>query len=128
MPRIAANAVAGILEWVILQPVEWEPGARRPVDQTVAVRRYQVREALAEPGVSMEPEATTHRVDHPFATFAELDPLELQRGAVFRRRNRREVRIDRPTHWQVMTPSVIAGAAGAMLPLYIAQVSGYERG
>lgn len=112
----------------MLQPVEREPHPSRPADETVAVARHQVREALAEPEVPMEPEAATHRVDHPCSTIAELDPLELQRGAVLRRRNRGELRIDRPTHWQVMTPSVVAGAAGAMLPLYIAQVSGYESG
>ena len=128
MPRIATDTVAGILERVILQSVDGNPNAERPGDEAVAVARHQVREPLAQPEVPMEPKASAHGVNHPVAPLAELDPFELQSCDVPQWRNRRKPRIATAGHRQVMTPSAVAGAAGAMLPLNIAQVSGYESG
>lgn len=98
MPRLASDAVARILQWVVLQLAIGDANASSPRKQSFPVARHEVRERLAVPDVSMEPEATAHCVDHPFATIAELDPFGLKRRTVFRGRDWREWCTAGPAH------------------------------
>lgn len=104
MPRVTPDAIARILERVVLQPFRRDPDAFAPAEQAAAIRGDQVREAPLLPEMAMEPEAATHRVDHARSPIAELDPLELERGGLLRgwQRARRDGRI---AHWQATTPS-----------------------
>lgn len=87
-----------------------------------------MRQTIAEPEMAVQPQTAAHRVDHPLATGPALDPPELQCGEVLRRRDPDGQRIRRVTHSQATTPSEVAGAGAVMLPLNIAQVSGYDIG
>ena len=77
MPRLASDAVAWILEWVVLQLAVGNADESPPREQALSVARHEVREWLAIPDVSMEPETTAHGVDHPVATITKLDPFGL---------------------------------------------------
>ena len=98
MPCLAPDTVAGILQWVMLQSIVGDPHAASPREQPLTVARHEMREPLAEPEMSMEPKATTHGVDHPFATIAELEPIALQCLDILRRSDRRERRTVRPLY------------------------------
>ena len=128
MPRITTHTVARILEWVMLQAFIPHADPTTPGEQEVSIGRNEVREMAPEPEVAMEPETTTHGVDHPRPAIGELLPVEKECARVLRGLDRRTRQRSRITHWQATTPSEIAGAIGAMLPLNIAQVRGYERG
>lgn len=128
MPCVTPNAVAGILERMVLQVRVGETHAASPHEQPLAVGGNEVGEATTEPQVPVEPESAAHRVDHALAPITELLPVEHQRRGVLRRRDLRARRHRRPAHWQVTTPSMVAGAAGAMFPENSAHVSGYDRG
>ena len=97
MPRLASDAVARILERVMLQTTTGDTDASPPREQTLQVARHEVRERFAVPEVSMEPEAAAHGVDHPFAAVAELDPIGLERRTILRWREWREWREWRTT-------------------------------
>lgn len=101
MPGLAPDAVAGILQRVMLQSGLGDADATPPGEQAFPVARHEVRESLAEPEMSVEPETAAHGVNHPVATIAELDPFGLQRHEVqWRRdrRDRRDRRTTRPSH------------------------------
>lgn len=113
---------------MVLQPLAGYPGTPPPYEQPLLVARHEVRQPLAEPEMAVKPQTAAHRVDHPFATSPELGPFELQRDEVLRRRDPNGQWISGGTHWQPTTPSEVAGTGAVMLPLYIAQVSGYDIG
>ncbi len=129
MPCIATLAAARIAERVELQACLREADASAPAQQAVAIDRHEMGESPTEPEVAMQPEAAVHGVDHAVTTAGELLPLQQERGRVARWRDRREGgRVARAAHWQATTPSSVAGAGGAIVPLNIAQVSGYDIG
>ncbi len=117
MPRLAPEAIAGILERMVLEPLGRQPDTVPPREQTRAVARDEVREPAAEPDVTVEPQSAAHRMDHPLAATPELAPVEQQRRRVARRRDGRQRRVAAPAHRQLICPSVVAGATGATVPL-----------
>ena len=115
VPRVAANAVAGISQWLVLQAVRVEPDAETVRNEEVAIARDEVRHGAAPPDVAVQPETSGHRVHHPVAPPLELEPAYGTTGRT----------VD---YWQPIRPSFTAGDTGVMLPKKMAQVSGNDAG
>jgi hypothetical protein len=67
VPRITADAGAGILQWFELQTGRSEPDRRAEAEQSLTVGRDEVRHLAPFPDVAMQPQAAIHRVNHPGA-------------------------------------------------------------
>ena len=103
MPRRASRARAGILEWLVLKPFRCEADLSSVGEKKSAIGGDEVRQRPAFPGVTMEPEAAIHGVDHPVAPRSKLDIA-------------RDVATAIGHQLQAMTPSVVAGAIGLFVP------------
>ena len=73
MPGVPANAGARILERLVLQAGLWQAYRASVIKEALAVGRHEVRHLAPLPHVTVEPEPSVHRVDHPLATLRELD-------------------------------------------------------
>jgi hypothetical protein len=107
MPGITADARSRIL-----QRLELKPGFRqthRPsvLDQALSVCRHEMGHPVPLPHVTVEPQPTIHRVDHPITTLRELEVVSGGWQSI----HSRHVRC---RYWQTTTPSVVAGGSGAL--------------
>jgi hypothetical protein len=75
-----------------LEAIGWQSDPRAPSEEAIPVGGDEVRERMAVPSVTMEPESSAHRVHHPGAAFGELLPLREERGGILRRWERGEGR------------------------------------
>jgi hypothetical protein len=75
MPGITADACAGILERLVLEPGLWQAHCASVVEQTPAAGRHEVRHLAPLPHVTVKPEPAVHRVNHPITALCELDIL-----------------------------------------------------
>jgi hypothetical protein len=107
VPGVATDAAPGILEWLELQAAFWQTYRASVIKQALAVSRHEVGHLAPVPHVSVEPEATVHRVDHPLTTLRELD-------VVYGRGGLSTPRCARSRYWQTTTPSVVAGGSAAL--------------
>jgi hypothetical protein len=76
MPRIATNAVAGIAQWLVFQPVRVEPYAQAVRDEEVAVAGDEVRHRVTPPDVAVQPKTAGHGMHHPITPLLELEPAD----------------------------------------------------
>lgn len=76
VPRIAARPGAWIFQWLELQSAFWQANGTAISKKAPPVCRHEVRHLLPLPHVTVKPEATIHRVDHPVATLRELQVLD----------------------------------------------------
>lgn len=72
MPCVTALARSRILERLELQVVGREAGVRCVGEQLVLVCGHQMRHRAPLPDVTVQPQSTVHRVDHPIAPAREL--------------------------------------------------------
>ena len=82
MPGVATDAGAWVLEWLELEARGRKSDAVSVGEETQAVRGDEVRERPALPHVSMEPEASIHRVNHPFAARVEFAKRRLRQRSL----------------------------------------------
>src|SRR5207247_10759949 len=96
MPRRHPDSCAWVLERLVLQPrgVEPESGAER--EQALFVGAHEVHHGLIAVAMPMKPHAAVEGEAHPLAAAREL-PVRL-------------------LYWQVIRPSVVAGAGGGAPP------------
>ena len=80
MPRVASLTGARILQRFFLESLVRQPHAAPVREQEVAIGRDEVCHGPAEPGVTMEPETTVHRMNHPVATSREFPRLCVRSG------------------------------------------------
>lgn len=113
MPRCASHSGSRILEWFVLETRLGNSDATAVLEQTFAIRRYQVRHRTPLPDVTVQPEAAVHGVDHPFTSRAEF-AVHLA-GII-------------PAHLQATSPLTVAGDTGAAAPMKIEQRCGYDSG
>jgi hypothetical protein len=59
-----------------LQPAFRQAYRASVLDQALTVRRYEMSHPVPLPHVTVEPEPTIDRVDHPVTTLRELDVLD----------------------------------------------------
>jgi hypothetical protein len=72
VPRIAANASAGILQRFELETGFTEPDHRAESKQSLTIGRDEVRHLAPLPDVAVQPETAVHRVYHPVAAGPKL--------------------------------------------------------
>lgn len=115
MPGGLGLARVGVLDGPELQPRRMQAEAPTDTLQPGSVGGYQVCHGMPAPRVTMKPKTSLHRMHHTVTPPGELGPLDRSR---FCGRH----------HWQLITPSVVAGGTAVTLPANSAQVSGNEAG
>lgn len=98
-----------------LQPRRMQAKAPADTLQPESVSGYQVCHGMPAPRVTMKPKTALHRIHHTVTPPRELCPLDRWRSGGRH-------------HWQLITPSVVAGGTAGTLPANSAQVSGKEAG
>ena len=117
MPGVPALAVVRVLERLELEPDRIQSCQAPVCDEKVAPDRHEVGHRMAHPGMAMEPETAGHRMRHAVTAPFELAPDQRPCVCFVTR-----------AYWQPITPSTVAGATAATLPMKMAHVSGYEAG
>lgn len=72
MPSLPRHACARILEGLMLKVRGGEPGGAAKCQQAISVGRNKVRHRATLPCVSVQPEPSLHREDHPLSSEREL--------------------------------------------------------
>ena len=80
MPRVPTYAGTRILQWLELESLCWDANASTIGEESRPVRGDQMGHWSTFPDVTVQPEATIHRVNHPLPAS-----LELTIGCSFRR-------------------------------------------
>src|SRR5687767_11187542 len=75
VPCIAPYVGSRVLQWLELESVFRQPHRTSVFDEPFSIRGHEVRHLVPLPHVTMEPQPTIHRVDHPFPTLFELDVI-----------------------------------------------------
>src|SRR6266513_1050869 len=102
MPGGACDAGSRVLERLVLQPPRSQTEDRAEREQALFVGAHQVHHRLSPKCVAMKPHTAVEGEAHPLAAACEFTIGRL--------------------YWQVMRPSVVAGATGGTLPENRAQV------
>src|SRR6266487_3301155 len=96
MPRRYPDSRPRVFQRLVLQPRRLESQDRAEREQPLLVRAHQVHHRLPAQSVAMKPHAAVEGEAHPLAAACEFTV--------------------RPVYWQVMRPSIVAGANGAAVP------------
>ena len=80
VPGFAPDASTWILERFELQSVGGKANCATVGEKKVSVRRDQMRHGMTLPAMTVQPEATVHREDHPITAMREFSVS--WRGAV----------------------------------------------
>src|SRR5947207_6740849 len=96
MPRRYPDSRPRVFERLVLQPRRLESEDRAEREQPLLVRAHQVHHRLPAQSVAMKPHAAVEGEAHPLAAACEFT---VRRG-----------------YWQVMRPSIVAGATAGALP------------
>jgi len=96
MPRRYPDSCPRVFEWLVLQPFRPELELAAEREQPLLVGADEVDHRLVADPMPMKPNAAVEGEAHPLAAAFEL-PI-------------------RPAYWQVMRPSMVAGATGFALP------------
>lgn len=107
VPGITPDARSWILQRLELKPGFWQTYRASVLNQALSVRRHEMGHLVPLPHVTVEPQPTIHRVDHPITTLRELDVV----CGGWQSIHSRHVRC---RYWQTTTPSVVAGGSGAL--------------
>ena len=103
MPCVAAFAGAWVLEGFVLESPLGEPNVGSVGEELLLVRRDEMRHRAPLPEMTVQPQATVHRVQHSLAPVRELAPGRI-RAIV-------------EAYWHPGTPSCGAsGGGGVMAP------------
>lgn len=107
MPGITSNAGSRILQRLELQS-RFRQAHRAPVlDEALPICGHEMGHPVPLPHVTVKPEPTIHRVDHPIPTLRELDVVDGGWQSI-------HSRYAGCRYWQTTTPSVVAGGSGAL--------------
>jgi hypothetical protein len=82
MPRVAADARAGILQRFELETGLTEADRRAESEQSLAIGRDEVRHLAPFPDVAVQPQAAIHRVNHPGAAGSKFSIFRTCQGLV----------------------------------------------
>jgi hypothetical protein len=72
MPRVTSHAGTWILEWFVLEAGHWKSHGASIFDQTLSIGGDEVCHWATPPEMAMEPQAATHRVNHPLTSQRKL--------------------------------------------------------